>query len=469
MKLAPARTQAEIDAWRRSLAGRAVLVIGAGRSGSACVHRLVEAGARPVLADRLPRERFAAVADEAEALGATVIPAFEALEQAPPVDLVILSPGVPPENPAVMAARAAGLEVIGSFEFAYRLCPAPIIAVTGTNGKGTTVRALAGMLGAAGIAHLLAGNIGTPLEDEIVRATPDTPAVVEVSSFQLETIVEFHPRVATVLNIAPDHLDRHPDAATYAAAKARIFENQEAEDFALVVLDDRAAREVGERSPARKLRISARDPEADATVRAGMLTVTLEGRTEVICPVADVPVPGAHNVLNLLVAATAARLLDAPPDAIAQAIRAYRATPDHLELVAEVGGVAFVNDSKATNPAAAVADLGALERPFVAIVGGKDKGAALDELGRLLAERARAVVVIGEAAERIAAAMGERARPERAATLPEAIRRAAELALPGDAVILAPACSSFDMFDDYAHRGRVFRETVLALHTEVEQ
>lgn len=469
MKLAPARTQAQIDAWRASLTGRTALVIGAGRSGIACVHRLAEVGARAILADRSPRERFAAVADEAAALGATVIPRFESLDQAPPADLVLLSPGVPPENPAVVAARAAGLEVIGSFEFGYRLCPAPIIAVTGTNGKGTTVRALSGMLGAAGIEHILAGNIGTPLEGEVVRARPDTPAVVEVSSFQLETIVEFRPRVATILNIAPDHLDRHPDPASYAAAKARIFENQRPEDFALVVLDDEPAREVAEASAAGKLRISASDREADAAVRDGMLTVALGGRTEVICPVTDVPLPGAHSVLNMLVAATAARLLDAPPAAIAQAIRAYRTTPDHLELVAEVGGVAFINDSKATNPAAAVADLGALDRPFIAIVGGKHKGMAYDALGRLLTQRARAVVLIGEAADLIAASMGGSARPERAATLPEAIRRAAELARPGDVVIMAPACSSFDMFDDYAHRGRVFRETVLALRTEVEE
>jgi len=469
MELTPARTQAEIDAWRGSLAGRAVLVIGAGRSGIACVHRLTEAGARVILADRSPRERFAQAAAEAEALGARVVPGFEALEQAAPVDLVILSPGVPPENPAAVVARAAGLEVIGSFEFGYRLCPAPIIAVTGTNGKGTTCRALSGMLSAAGIEHILAGNIGTPLEGEVTRATAHTPAVVEVSSFQLETIVEFRPRVATVLNLAPDHLDRHPDAASYAAAKARIFENQRPEDYALVVLDDQPARALAERSVAAKLRISATRAEADATVRDGMLTVTLDGRAEAICPATDVPLPGAHSLLNMLVAATAARLLDAPPAAIAAAIRAYRTTPDHLELVAEVGGVAFINDSKATNPASAAADLGALDRPFVAIVGGKHKGMAYDDLGRLLVARARAVVLIGEAADLIAAAMGEGARPETAATLPEAIARAAELAQPGDAVIMAPACSSFDMFDDYAHRGRVFRETVLAMRREADR
>lgn len=469
MDLAPTRTQAEIEAFRASLAGRTVLVIGAGRSGMACVRRLTEAGARVILADRSPRERFSEAAAEAEARGAQVLAGFDRPEQTPEVDLAILSPGVPPDNPVVTAMRTAGIEVMGSLEFGYRLCPAPIIAVTGTNGKGTTCRALSGMLTAAGIEHILAGNIGMPLAAEVARATPHTPAVVEVSSFQLETIAQFRARIATVLNLSPDHLDRHPDAATYAAAKARIFENQRPEDFALVVLDDEPARALAERSAATRLHISISDPGADATVRDGMLTVAVGEDSAVICPVTDVPLPGAHNVLNMLVAATAARLLGASPEAIAEGVRTYRTTPHHLEPVAEIGGVSFINDSKATNPAAAVADLSALDRPFVAIVGGKDKGSSFDALGRLLRERARGVVLIGEAADRLAAAMGPGARPRRAATLPEAVRQAAELTEPGDVVIMAPACSSFDMFDDYAHRGEVFRESVTALRREAKQ
>ena len=391
---------------------------------------------------------------------------FEQLDQLPPVDLIVSSPGIPREHPALVAGRAAGIEVFGTMELGYRLCPAPIIAITGTNGKGTTCRLLSDMLAAARRPHILAGNIGSPLAGELAQATPETPVVLEVSSFQLEAIVEFHPRIASVLNVAADHLDRHANLREYLEAKARIFANQEPGDFAIVNADDERVRELAETTRATRLTVADSYEMADAAVIDDRVTAALWGRREVICRATDLPLRGRHHLKNLLVATIAARLLGVAPEAIARAAREYRPPEHHMEVAGVVGGVQYINDSKASNPAAAVADLATMDRPFVAIVGGKDKGADFAELGELLVERARAVILIGEAADRIARAMGEGASPARAHTLEDAIGRAAQLAQPGDAVIMAPACSSFDMFEDYRHRGRVFRETVRRLAGE---
>lgn len=465
MSLQPTRTQEEIDAFRRSLAGRSVAVIGAGRSGMACLRRLVEAGAEVTLADAQPRDSLAEVLDEAQGLGAHLVTGFERFQQIEGVSLVVSSPGVAWEHQSLVAARLRGVEVIGTLELAWRLCPAPVIGVTGTNGKGTTCRLIAAMLAEAGIEHILAGNIGNPLADELTRASASTPAVVEISSFQLEGVDQFRPRVATVLNIAPDHLDRHPSFEAYRAAKARIFENQRPEDMAVVNLDDEAARRMAEGSAARKVTVSLQAQDADATVREGLILLRLEGKDEEeVCPAHAFGLPGRHHLTNVLVASAIARLAGARPEAIAEAIAGYRPPKHHMEIVGEIGGVAFINDSKASNPSAALADLSSMPRPFVAIVGGKDKGADFAELAKLLRERPRGVVLIGEAADRIAALMA--GGFQRAESMPEAVRRARETARPGDAVILAPACSSFDMFEDYEHRGEVFRESVRSLQSE---
>ena len=463
MNLTSPRSESEVEAYRRSLAGREVLVIGAARSGMACLRRLAEAGARLRLGDSKTRDELGPAGDEAEALGATVIERFERLEQAADADLVISSPGVPPEHPALVEARARGLESFGTMEFGYRLCPGPILAITGTNGKGTTCRFLAGMLERAGINCILAGNIGLPLADEVVRARADTAVVLEVSSFQLETIVQFRPRVATLLNVAPDHFDRHPTMGAYAAAKGRIFENQRPEDFAVINNDESHARQIAETSRATALRVSLLTNELEGLVAGGELRVRLWGEVERICPVSDIPLAGEHHLMNALIASVMARLAGAAPAAIGEGIRAYRPPRHHMEVAGEVGGVVFINDTKATNPASAVADMSALQQPFVAIVGGRDKGADFAELAALLRERPRAVILIGEAAERIAEAMGPGATPERAASLEEAVERAAALAEAGDAVIMAPACSSFDMFHDYEQRGDVFMASVRGL------
>lgn len=464
MRLQPARSSEEIDAYRNALVGADVAVIGAGRSGMACVRRLAEVGADVLLADRTSRAELP-VGAEAERLGARLVDRFERWEQIDGVGVVIASPGVPADHPALAAARAAGVEVIGTLEFAYRLCASPVVAVTGTNGKGTTCRLLSGMLAEADIEHILAGNIGEPLADRLPAARAEVPAVVEVSSFQLETIAQFRPRVATILNIAPDHLDRHPDFEHYLEAKARIVQNQRAEDTVIINLDDEQASAIASRSAARHLTVSVEDTSAEAHVADGIITLRLDGETERICPASHFPLPGRHHLTNILVAAIGARLIGARSEAIARAIAGYTPPEHHMQVVDDVGGVTFINDSKASNPGAAVADIMSLDRPAVVIVGGKDKSADFSELGRVLSQVAGAVILIGEAAGRIENAMG-RAPAERARSLEEAVTLASSLARPGDVVILAPACSSFDMFDDYAQRGRVFASCVEALKVE---
>ncbi len=460
MNLDPTRSEREIRQFRTSLDGRHVLVIGAGRSGIAAVRRLLRCGARVRLADIKSREDLPEAVEDVEGLGAEFIAQFESLAQAPGTDLIIPSPGVPTDHRALVEAREKDVETWGTLELGYRLYPGPVIAITGTNGKGTTCCLLANMLEEAGMSRILAGNIGCPLAAQIDAATTQTPAVVEVSSFQLETVVDFRPRVATVLNIAPEHLNRHQTFQEYSRIKARIFENQRPDDFVVVNTDDRTVRRLSEVSPGTALRVSLRSDSLEGAVVGGHLTVRLKDRTERICPVDDLPLRGEHHLTNALVAAAIARLAGVSVRAIGRAIRAYKPPRHHMEVVRNIEGVTFINDSKASNPQAAAADLAAMDGPFVAIVGGRDKGGDFGELGRVLRERAQAVVLIGEAADRIAAEIGERKTIERARSLPEAIERAADLARSGDAVILAPACSSFDMFRDYAHRGDVFSETV---------
>ncbi|HUS79988.1 MAG TPA: UDP-N-acetylmuramoyl-L-alanine--D-glutamate ligase [Armatimonadota bacterium] len=486
MTLQPARTTQQLEAYRSELRGRSVAVIGAARSGLACARLLTDIGARVTLADRKPADELPEAAAIAAECGFDLLPGFSKFEQLPEVSLIVTSPALRPDHQALVPARAAGVEVIGSLELGWRLCPMPVVAITGTNGKGTCCRLLDQMLARGGVPHVLAGNIGRPLADAVPSAGPeraersdarkgegwsgaggaDAVAIVEVSSFQLMSIVDFRPSVAVLLNVAPDHFDWHLGFEEYLGAKARLFMNQAPDDFAIINLDDPVASGLAGGLRAEPLHVSVSRSDVAGRVEGAELVVELAGRPERICGADEFTLAGRHHLPAVLSAAIIARLLGLSPDVIAGAIRSYQPPPHHMEVVARVGEVVFISDSKATNPAAAVADLSALDRPYVAIVGGKDKGADFAELGALLNSGPRAVILIGEAADRIAGAMGEESDPWRANSLPEAMERALDLARPGDAVILAPACSSFDMFTDASHRGEVFREKALQLEAE---
>jgi UDP-N-acetylmuramoylalanine--D-glutamate ligase len=447
--------------------GASVVVVGLARSGIAAAAFLARRGAAVVAVDKkrldeLPPEalalRDAGVRLE---LGAHRRPTFES------ASLVVVSPGVPWELEELEAARRAGVPVIAEIELAFRHLKGRVAAITGTKGKSTTTAALGAMLHEAGMDARVGGNIGAPLVGLVEGSTEATAFAVEVSSFQLEGIVRFRPQVAVWLNLSPDHLDRHPTLEAYVAAKARIFLNQQPEDWAVVNADDPVVLREARRARARQLlfRVTG-EPLASgdsAFFEGGAARLRQGGRAETLFARADVVLPGAHLHGDLLVAAAAARLLGAPVEAIARAVRGFRGVEHVLEHVATIDAVAFYNDSKATNVEAARRSLEAFSAPVVVILGGRYKGGDFAELAPALRDHGRRVVAIGEASERVEAALSGVVPVERARSLAEAVAQARAAARAGDVVLLAPACSSFDMFRDYAERGRAFKAEVQRL------
>ena len=436
-------------------------VVGAARSGIAAARLLVERGAQVTLSDAR------AELPEAQALAGIGV-ALETGGHQPATfttaDLVVLSPGVPPEQPAVAAARAHGIPVIGEVELASRWLRGRIIAITGTKGKSTTTELTGRMLQASGFRVTVGGNIGAPLSAQVAGSTPDTLHVVEASSFQLEQIETFHPWIAVMLNFSPDHLDRHPSVAAYAAAKARIFENQTIEDWSVVNADDPMVLELARRSAARR-RLFARETalEDGTTVSDGWIVSRRDGRTDRLVPLEAIHLLGPHLAVDVMAAATVGTLAGAAPAAMTSAVDAFPGLEHAMELVAELGGVRFVNDSKATNVESAVRSIESFASDLVPIIGGRFKGGDLRLLREPLATRARAVVAIGEARLLIEAALSDVVKVYQLDTLEAAVRQAFELARPAGVVLLAPACSSFDMFRDYAERGRRFKAEVARL------
>jgi UDP-N-acetylmuramoylalanine--D-glutamate ligase len=444
---------------------RPVVVLGLARSGVAAAEFLVRRGASVVAVDRKAAAELPPEAAALSALGVRLELGAQRAETFLGASLVVVSPGVPWELPELEAARRAGVPVIAEIELAYRHLQGRVAAVTGTKGKSTTTAALGAMLREAGLDARVGGNIGTPLVGLVEGSTPDTRFAVEVSSFQLEGTQRFHPQVAVWLNLSPDHLDRHPSLASYVAAKARVFANQTASDWAVVNADDPVVLGQARAAAARKLLVRVTGeplPGEGAFFSGDAARQRLDGREEVLFSRADVRVPGAHLAGDLLVAAAAARLMGAPGEAIAPAVRGFRGVEHVLEHVATIDGVSYFNDSKATNVDAARRSVEAFERPLVLILGGRYKGGDFAELAPALAGRGR-VLAIGEARERVAEALGAVVPVERCDSLAAAVARARAIARPGDVVLLAPACSSFDMFRDYAERGRAFKDEVRAL------
>ena len=376
-------------------------------------------------------------------------------------DLIVTSPGVPAEQPVFDAARARGVETIGELEFAWRWLAGRVIAITGTKGKSTTTTLIGRMLEAAGKQVMVGGNIGTPLSAQVDESTADTVHVVETSSFQLETTTSFHPWIAVWLNFADDHLDRHPTVAAYAAAKARIFANQDANDWAVLNADDRAVLEHARGTGAQRVMFSLEGGVRDGFVVDGDWIVRRAGtQVERLIPLGAVELTGRHMLNNVLAAAAATHVAGVRPEAMVSALRGFHGLPHVMEPVAAVGGVRFVNDSKATNVEAARRSIESFERGVVAIVGGRYKGGDFRELGEPLATRGRAVIAIGEAAPRVRKALADIVRVIDAPSMRDAVERGYEAARPDGVVLLAPACSSFDWFRDYAQRGEVFKEEV---------
>lgn len=458
-------------------AGRLVSVIGAARSGLAAAGLLKRHGAEVVLSDARTASQLGDAAAAAEALGVRCAFGAGPAESIPAgASLVVTSPGVPRTAPPLAAARARAIPIWSEIELAYRFARAPIIATTGTNGKTTTTLLIAAMLDAAGLLPVVCGNISADeMKRTLIEAVEQTDEsallVAEISSFQLEWVERFAPRVAILTNITPDHLNRHADFEEYAAAKARIFAAQTAEQWAVIGFDNPASRAIGERPlAAQRIWFSATvAPSGDepfAWVQDGMLVARARRgeRTVPILPASEVPasLPGEHSISNILAAAAAALVCGAPAQAVGEAVRGFRGVPHRMEWVADINGVRFVNNSMCTNIEAAVCSLRAMDRPTVVIAGGADKDLDFTPLADVMRAKARRVVLIGAVTEKMDRQLraGGYDAIERAATLEDAVDRAAQLAAPGEAVLLSPACASFDMFRDFEARGAAFRAAV---------
>lgn len=450
-------------------------VVGLARSGVAAARLLQEVGASVTVADA---KEEAGLSDslsrlEQRALRVKAGPGYEtALEGA---ELAVISPGVPAGLAALTAARRRGVQVIGELELASWFLEAPVIAVTGTNGKSTTVTLLGLLFEQSGKKAFVGGNLGRPVCEAALAmcqarsrpggaGTRDEYVVAEVSSFQLETIARFHPWVAAVLNITPDHLDRYPSLERYVEAKARIFENQTVEDFALLNVDDERVAGLRTRVRAELVEVSRAGPVAQGSYLDGeRMMAVVGGRREEICRREEIRLPGPHNLSNAMAAATIGLLCGCPLDAIRSVLRAFPGLEHALETVREREGVRYVNDSKGTNVDATLKALESLDQPILLIAGGRDKGGDFTRLREAVHRKVKRLILIGEAAPRVTRAMAPFDRISQAATLREAVELAAREAAPGDAVLLSPACASFDMFADYQDRGRQFKALVNGL------
>ncbi len=443
------------------LAGKSVVVLGLGRSGVAAARLCRAQGATVVATDAAPVERLSAAA---RGLDAELIAGGHEGVPFTGVDLVVVSPGVPP-MPALTAAEEAGVEVIGELELASRFVTAPIVSVGGTNGKSTTTVMIQSMLDEAFSNVFCGGNLGTPLSEGVLAGTAWDRLVVEVSSFQLERAPSFTPAVSVLLNVSEDHLDRYPNALAYAQAKGNAFVNQTPLDTAVVPHADERCLAQAWRGKGRV--VSFGGQEAD--YRVNDLSVEERSSGDRFSLVGT-EIHGEHNALNAAAAVAAARAAGAGASAIQRGLRQFRALPHRMTLVGVVEGVRFYDDSKATNVGAAVTAVrGLREGRTVLIAGGRDKLGSYDDLVAALGERGRGAVLIGEAAERIARAIGERVPVVRAADMSEAVATAHRLAVEGDAVLLSPACSSFDMYSDYGARGDAFVAAVERLMADRQE
>jgi len=445
------------------LKNKRVLVVGLGKSGISAAMFLRKRGARVTVSDA---RSAVALAKEIPSLldaGIMVESGGHGLLTFRRQDLIVVSPGVPMDTPEVKQVIGYGMPVIGELELASRFLKGRVVAITGSNGKTTTTTLVGKILKETGLPTLVGGNIGLPVIDLVPESTDDSVSVLEVSSFQLETIEHFHPWISVVLNITPDHLDRHGSFDNYAATKARITENQTAEDFLVLNAEDKPTQMVAAKTRAQIFWFSTRRPIKQGAFVHGESIVFLprEGaKTEAIMPVAEIPLKGAHNVENVLAAACAARLAGAAAEKIRASVRSFKAVEHRLEFVRTVQGVEYFNDSKATNVDAAMKAVSSFPSGIHLILGGKDKDSDYTVLSPLLRERVKAVYTIGSAAEKIERELHGVVKMVGAGTIDVAVREARSAAVPGDVVLLAPACSSFDQFENYEHRGRTFRQIV---------
>jgi UDP-N-acetylmuramoylalanine--D-glutamate ligase len=468
-----------------NIAGKRVLVVGIARSGIAAARLLVSRGAVVTANDYQAEAQIvkpgSELAGDLEALktaGVHFVFGSHPEEIFLQADVIVLSPGVPASIAALQQARSAGVEIISEPELAGRFLRGRLIGITGSNGKTTTTTLIGELMKAAGAEVKVGGNIGTALTSLVEKSSHDTWTVAELSSFQLETIESLRVQVAVVTNITPDHLDRHGSFENYVQAKHRIFRNQTTDDWAVLNRESRAVVEM-ERSlglASQVVWFSSRGNESpdrsDAQIylHEGKICTTLltqDGNEIAVLDSKEIAVPGMHNVENIMAAlgATFCAMRTRPHELepLREVIRNFKGVEHRIEFVAEIGGVKFYNDSKATNVDSTMKSLEAFERNLIVIVGGKDKGSDYTALAPLVSERVKEIILIGAASDKIAAQLAGLRPMIRAISMQDAVMKSFQAAQAGDIVLLAPACASFDMFDNYEHRGRVFKEAVQSL------
>ncbi len=447
------------------LKNKRVLVVGLGKSGLAAARFLKQRGARVTVSDARPATLIAelpTLLDE----GFMVEAGSHGLLTFRRQDLIVVSPGVPANVPELTQVRALGMHIIGELELGAQFLQGEVVAITGSNGKTTTTTLLGEILKASGKPTLVGGNIGLPVTDMVAESTPETWSVLEVSSFQLETIETFKPHIALVLNITPDHLDRHGSFENYWAAKARITEFQTADDFLVLNAEDVKTQLVAAKTKAQIYWFSAKRRIKQGAFVYGESIFFLPSEAAQpapVMPVAEIPLAGAHNIENVLAAVCAARLAGIASATIRAAVAEFKAVEHRLEFVRELAGVKYYNDSKATNVDATVKAVDSFPGGIWLILGGKDKDSDYTVMSDLLRKRVKTVITIGSAAEKIERELAGVVMIESAGTMDRAVAFAREHAVAGDTVLLAPACASFDQFENYGHRGRVFKELVNAL------
>jgi len=446
-----------------------VLVVGMGRSGRAAAEALSKIGARVSVQDSKDASTFdAAFLQEMERLGVT-----EYLGSVPEdlsaFDMLVLSPGVPPALGFVQEAKASGAEIIGELELAYRLCKGSFVAITGTNGKTTTTTLVGEIYKAAGKDTVVGGNIGIPIATSAMNAGKGTWMVTEVSSFQLETISQFRPVVSAILNLTPDHMDRHGTMEEYGRVKARIFENQGPDQYCVLNYDDPASFDLARREGcnAKVVPFSRKEQlEFGAFAKDGRIVIRNEAGEEIdICGTEELQIPGTHNLENALAAAAVCYFGGIEPAVIGEAMKAFPGVAHRIELCCEKNGVRFVNDSKGTNTDAAIKAIEAMKENIILIAGGYDKGASYEEFIDTFPGRVKALVLMGVTAPKIRAAAEAAGFTDitMAADMEECVAAAWQMAEPGDVVLLSPACASWDMYDNFEQRGDHFRECVKKL------
>ncbi len=446
--------------------GKKVLVVGLGKSGRAAAVELSRLGAlvtacdhQPLTEDRLENLKQAGVK--------LFLGGYPAVSSINP-QLLITSPGVPPEEPPLVAAQKLAIPIWGELELAYRLMPSDvkIVAITGTNGKTTTTALCGRMFKNAGLVTIIAGNIGIPLVKKAKEIAPGNYIICEVSSFQLETASFFHPQVAIILNITPDHLDRHGSLGAYIAAKEKLIARQGAKDYTILNYDDPILKKIASRSKGQVLFFSRRQPlEQGAYLLGGNIYVNLGDREIRLCHQEELALKGKHNLENCLAASLGAAVMGVPATQIVRTLKDFSGLPHRLEAVAKIKDVLYINDSKGTNPEASIMAIDSYPNPLVLIAGGRKKGSEFTHLAHKMLGRVKHLILLGEAAGEIeteARAAGIKSIYQ-AGNMEEAVTEAAKVADPGDIVMLSPACTSWDMFESYEQRGEIFKNLVLGL------